>query len=37
MPSAVVNILQVPKHPYDHETCNITLAIVMSTAGKVIA
>ena len=36
MPSAVMNILQVPKHPYDHETSNITLAILMSTAGKVI-
>lgn len=36
MPSAEVNILRVPKHPYDHQTCNITLAILMSTAGKVI-
>ena len=36
MPSAVANILQVPEHPHDHETCNITLAILMSTAGKVI-
>ena len=35
MPSAVVNNLQVPEHPYDHETCNITLAILMSTAGDV--
>jgi len=35
MPSAVVNNLQVPEHPYDHETCNITLAILMSTAGEV--
>jgi len=36
MPPAVVNILQVPEHPHDHETCNITLTILMSTAGKVI-
>lgn len=35
MRSAVVNILQVPKCPFDHETRNITLDILMSPAGKV--
>ena len=36
MPSAVANILQVPEHPYDHETCDITLDILNSIAGEFI-
>jgi hypothetical protein len=35
MPSAVVNILQVPKPPYDHEICHMTFAILISPAGNI--